>query len=153
MLTKTTIVDARTAWVVEQQLHDAAGQLLALVKLSDQRLDPASGVWLPHSIELAIPSGNLSMRLSVERWDVNAPLPADAFVKPQQPGFPDVDLSDPRNLPQAAPLAGGAAPADPMRTASNAAAPGSSPVALARSRYGERPPADPERDSGWRPAD
>ncbi len=156
LLTKTTVVDARSAWVVEQQLHDAAGQLLASVKTSDHKLDAMSHAWLPHTIELAIPSGSLSMTLSIERWDVNVPPPADAFVKPEQQGFPNVDVSDPRNLPGNAVLAGNVSAGESMRMASTAgmggtASTGSSPVALGRSRYGERP--EPVRDTGWQSAD
>ncbi|MEX2186121.1 MAG: hypothetical protein WD875_04970 [Pirellulales bacterium] len=158
LLTKTTVVDARSAWVVEQQLHNAAGQLLATVKTSDHKLDAMSRAWLPHTIELAIPSGNLSMTLSVERWDVNVPPPTDAFVKPEQPGFPNVDVSDPRNLPQSAPLAANSpsgmnatnAPmGDGVRMA--AAGPSLRSESLGRSRYGERPIAPP--DAGWQAAD
>lgn len=154
LLTKTTIVDARSAWVVEQQLHDAAGEMLASVKTSDHKLDAMTRAWLPHTIELSIPQGNLSMTLSIERWDVNVPPPADAFVKPEQPGYPNVDVSDPRNLPGVAPLAAApsTAPAGPaMRMA---AGPGHATTPLpplGRSRYGERP--EPPSDSGWRAAD
>lgn len=153
MLTKTTVVDARTALVVEQQLHDAAGQMLAIVKSSDHRLDAMSRAWLPHVVELTIPSGNLSMTLRVERWDVNVPPPADAFVKPEQQGFPNVDVSDPRNLPQAAPIAGNAGTQGGMRMASTAGAGGVAPMALGRTRYGERPTTAPQGDSGWRPVE
>jgi hypothetical protein len=152
MLTKTTVVDARSAWVVEQQLHAAAGQLLASVKTSNHKFDATSNAWLPHTIELSIPTGELSMTLSVDRWDVNVPPPADAFVKPEQPGFPNVDVSDPRNLPQTAPLAAGGGNLPTAEAARVAAA--NSPTAsqpLPRSRYGQRQP--PPSGSGWRAAD
>jgi hypothetical protein len=133
-LARTTIVDARTAWVVEQQLHDPSGQLLATVKTSDHRTDATSGAVLPHMIELTIPSGNLSMTLSIERWEVNTPAPADAWQKPEQPGYPNVDASDPSQMPAAAGLA-----ASPASYELN--------VNDGRSRYGQRSEA---RDSGWR---
>jgi hypothetical protein len=150
MLTKTTVVDARTALVVEQQLHSASGQMLATVKTSNHRLDAMSRAWLPHTIELEIPTGNMSMTLNVDRWDVNVPPPADAFVKPEQQGFQNVDVSDPRNLPQAAPLAANGQSQGGVQMASTAPANGVAPVSLSRTRYGEPPAVDSRQDSQWR---
>ncbi len=159
MLTMTTIVDAQSALVVEQQLQDATGQMLATVKTSNHKQDATTRAWLPHTIELAIPSGNMSMTLSIDRWEVNVPPPADAFVKPEQQGFPNVDVSDPRNLPQgAAPIAangagqGGVAQGG-MRMASTAGVNSAAPVALGRSRYGEPPAVNRQSEAGWQSAD
>lgn len=164
MMTKTTIVDARTALVVEQQLQDATGQMLASVKTSNHKLGADGRAWLPHTIELAIPSGNMSMTVSIERWDVNVPPPADAFVKPEHQGYPNVDVSDPRNLPHgAAPIAangagqGGTMQGGPvqggMRMASTAGVNGAAPVSLARTRYGEPAPVNRQSEAGWQSAD
>ena len=98
-----------------------------------------SRAWLPHTIELEIPTGNMSMTLSVDRWDVNVPPPADAFVKPEQQGFPNVDVSDPRNLPQAAPIAATGQAQGGVQMASTAPANNVAPVSLSRTRYGEPP--------------
>lgn len=175
MMTKTTLIDSRSGWVVEQQIHDANNQLLATVKTTDHRIDPTSRAALPHSIDLSIPSGAMTLSMTVERWDVNVQPPADAWQKPEQPGYPNVDVSDPRNLP-GAPTA--AAPGLPGgRIGTTGAESTTNPQAMAalqpaqqtaaydaptagRARYGERPPpataavptpiTSANRDAGWK---
>jgi len=131
---RTLVIDARSAWVLEQQLHDAAGNLLATVTNSSHRRDETSQAWLPHSIGLSIPSGKLSMTLYVDRWDVNLPLAPDTWQKPEQQGYPNVDLGDPRNMPPAA------------QSAPPQVATGLPPIDQ-RTRYGER--SHPLSEGNW----
>jgi hypothetical protein len=178
MMTKTTLIDARSGWVVEQQLHDANNQLVATVKTTDHRIDPASRAALPHSIELSIPSGGLALSMSIDHWDVNVQPPADAWQKPEQPGYPNVDIADPRNFPGVPPSAaalpgarttGAASTTNPQAVAAlretngaNQPAAYDAPAA-GRARYGERPPpatatvptpiTTANRDTGWRADD
>src|SRR5205823_4375276 len=52
-LTKVTIVDPHSGWVLEQHLFDAQGKLLITALTSQHKLDEASGAWLPRKIDLS----------------------------------------------------------------------------------------------------
>jgi hypothetical protein len=108
-LTKLTIVDARSALVLEQHLFDQQGRLLISATTSQHRQDAASGAWLPRKIDLASNMTGQRMALSITlgQLDVNTLNQSDAVLwqKPSyhEQGAPDIDLNNP-NLRVAAPM-------------------------------------------------
>jgi hypothetical protein len=117
-VTKVTILDARTALVLEQQLFDQQGRLLISAITSQHQKDAASGAWLPRKIDLSSNASGQRMALSVQigQLEVNTLTPADAviFQKPsyQEQGAPDIDLGNP-NLRFTGPAQFGPAPVPP----------------------------------------
>jgi hypothetical protein len=100
-LTKATIIDPRSGWVLEQHLFDPEGRLLITALTSQHRLDEASGAWLPRKIDLSTQATGQKMGLSIQlaNLEVNSLGPADyaLWQKPQyqSQGAPDLDLGNP----------------------------------------------------------
>lgn len=94
-LTRVTIVDERMGWVLEQHLYDAANLHLATVKTSRHRQDPRTGAYLPRTIEMYWPVAQLSFTIDIERYQVNEAIAAELWVKPEEPGYPNVNLANP----------------------------------------------------------
>lgn len=94
-LVKTTVVDEWDGTVLEQHLYDAGGQRIASALTSRYKADPQTGVALPRTIEVQWPTADMSFRLEVTDWLVNAPPMESLWVKPEPPGYPNVNLADP----------------------------------------------------------
>jgi len=99
--TKVTILDALTAWVMEQRIYDAQGRPRASSVAEGYRRDPLSGLFIPTAIRLDCPPAQFSMRIDLGNAQINS-LPSQSgelWTVPSFPGTPLVDLGDP-NLPQ-----------------------------------------------------
>jgi hypothetical protein len=129
-LTQVVVVDEWDGTVAEQHLYDASAQRIATARTSHYKRDAVSGAALPKLIEVEWPTAQMSFRLEVTDWQVNA-IPADNLTiwsKPVYPGYPDVDLADPNlrfnvgasGVGNSAPLG----PAPPSPTAQSGAATG-----------------------------
>jgi hypothetical protein len=68
---RVVTVDAKRGVVVGQALWSADGRLIAQAKLSDHRTDKATGVVLPHRIELSYPDAQAEMALTIKDIEVN----------------------------------------------------------------------------------
>jgi hypothetical protein len=94
--TKITVIDDRTAMVLEQHLYDAAGNKLVSVLTSEHQQDAASGAWLPRKIDIHSTFQGQPMELSIEidGLEVNTLSAANArlWEKPQYPGAEDFNL-------------------------------------------------------------
>src|SRR5262249_49488562 len=104
-VTQIIVVDQWEGTVVEQDLYNSQGQLLAVARTSRFVHDPATGAALPRSIDVQWPTVQMSFHLDVVNWLVNT-IPQDNFAfwaKPEYAGYPNVDLADP-NLRFANPL-------------------------------------------------
>ncbi len=100
-LTKKTVVDVAKAWVLEQHLYDASGQLLASAVARSHAYYPETGASLPQEIEIRIPPAELAMTIDVGTVELNRLVNnPQLWALPQRPGVPAVDL-------------GAAPPADP----------------------------------------
>jgi hypothetical protein len=114
-ITQITVVDQWEGTVVEQDVYNPQGQLLAVSRASRFRRDAASGASLPHSIDVQWPTAQLSFHIDVTDWLVNS-IPPDnltLWAKPEYPGYPNVDLADPNlrfALPGSTPPATAMAP-------------------------------------------
>jgi hypothetical protein len=95
---RVTIVDAGTGWIVEQQLWDAGGRLLARAVASGHRLDAASGAGLPRRVDLQWPPTGLEMQLDLGDLLVNQidGISPAIFALPEYAGSGRIDLGNPQ---------------------------------------------------------
>jgi len=120
--TKITLINAQYAWVVQQQVFDARGRLLASAQASDHEYFPHAQAALPRKVAIELPAAQLSFTVETQGYAVNVPLgdPAALFALPHEqfPNAPLVDLADPRLAPQAtAPPANQGPPSYPAASA------------------------------------
>ena len=96
-LVKSTILDGTTGLVAEQHLFTPAGERLASVRTSRYRVDPPSGVALPHLVEVSWPASGVDFKLELSAITVNgaSPDPTQLWQMPAYPGYEPVDLADP----------------------------------------------------------
>jgi hypothetical protein len=71
ILTQVTVVDEATAWILEQQLWDAQGQLLARAVAREHQEDPQSGVTLPREVEIEWPPAKFAMTIRIKHLRIN----------------------------------------------------------------------------------
>jgi hypothetical protein len=103
-ITKFTCIDSVSAWVMEQRIEDARGQVRARSVTEDYRRDPRSGLYVPKAVTVECPPMQFSMRIDLGDVQVNEPIanPGEMWTMPSMPGAPLVDLGNP-NLPLAPP--------------------------------------------------
>jgi hypothetical protein len=65
------VLDERHGWIVEQQVADSFGRILATARCSDHRFYEEARASLPHRVQIEIPSAELSFLLDVGRYLVN----------------------------------------------------------------------------------
>ncbi|NOZ41202.1 MAG: hypothetical protein GXP24_13400 [Planctomycetes bacterium] len=90
-MSKSTIIDARRAWVLEQHVYDASGTLVASTRASKHRYYPAVGVSLPEKIELRLPAAQLSLSINVGTVQLNT-LPDNPALWSLPAITPQIDL-------------------------------------------------------------
>jgi hypothetical protein len=98
---KVTIIDAVSAWVMEQQIYDPRGQLRARSVTEDYRLDPQSKLYVPRAVQLECPPLQFSMRIDLGNVVVNQPLTGQGSLWTLPNDAPLVNLGNPS--PQFAP--------------------------------------------------
>jgi hypothetical protein len=90
---KVVVVDLYRGVIREYVLYDSRGAVMARAVLSDHRTDAASGVTLPHRIDLEWPHEDQRLTLDIRHFDVNPPhFPRQMWSIPQIPGIPEYDL-------------------------------------------------------------
>ena len=94
---RVTIIDAVSAWVMEQQMWDAAGRLRARSVAEGYRRDPRSGLYIPTAVRVECPAAQFAMRIDLGAAEVNQLQgnPAELWSLPRYPGYPLVDLGNP----------------------------------------------------------
>ncbi len=92
-MTKSTVLDARRAWILEQHIYDSAGQLMVSSRASRHRYYPSMGVSLPEKIEIRVPAMQLALTINVGTVSLNqvANNPA-LWSLPVLSGYPQIDL-------------------------------------------------------------
>jgi len=105
-LTKSTVVDAKRAWVLEQHIYDSSGTLLASAIARSHRYYPQLGVSLPQKVEIRLPVAQLALSIDVGTVYLNqlADNPA-LWTLPVLSGYPQLDLGS--APPGAIPAVGG----------------------------------------------
>lgn len=97
--TKITLVHAQYAWVLEQQVYDVRGRLLASSKTSDHEFYPYAQVAMPRKVTIELPPAQLSFAVESQGYSLNVPLGDSAalFQLPQEqfPNAPLVDVAEP----------------------------------------------------------
>ncbi len=114
-LTKSTVIDARRAWVMEQHIYDSGGQLMVSSRARRHRFYPAMGVSLPQEIEIRVPAMQLALTIDVGTVLLNqvAENPA-LWTLPVLSGYPQIDLGS--APPGAVPAVGSANYSAPVIT-------------------------------------
>ena len=92
-MTKSTVVDARRAWVLEQHLYDPSGTLLASAVSTAHRYYPEIGASLPQKIQLRLPAMQMSLSIDVGSVAINQLVQSpQLFALPVMSGVQQVDL-------------------------------------------------------------
>jgi len=96
--TKVTILDASQGWILEQRLHDAQGRVIAASATGRHKRDPLTGLFIPTVVQASCPAAQFYVRLDLGNVQVNRlpPNQAELWTMPNYPGYPLVDLADPR---------------------------------------------------------
>jgi hypothetical protein len=91
---RVVTVDTKYGLVLQHSLYDDAGMLIAKAKLSNHKIDQASGAIVPRMIDIEWPQANdLSMRLEIGKLEINpASLPTQMWSLPQKRGYASFDL-------------------------------------------------------------
>jgi len=92
-LTKSTVVEASRAWILEQHLYDQTGTLLASSIAKSHRYYPEFDVSLPQEIELRLPMAQLSLSINLGTIELNQPIANQAIWQlPVMSGYAQYDL-------------------------------------------------------------
>ena len=99
-MTKVTVVDAQYGLILGQYLYDPQGRLAASALSYDHRREPVSGLVLPRSVEINVPQSGMVLRLNLGNARINEPItnPSLTWNMPVYPGYPMVNLADPRHV-------------------------------------------------------
>jgi hypothetical protein len=103
-ITKVTILDASQGWVLQQNIYNAQGCLLASATASGHRRDPLSGLVMPGVVMVNCPTAQFSMRIDLGPVQINrlSGNPSELWSMPSIQGTPAVDLANPNYQPMAA---------------------------------------------------
>jgi len=106
-MTKSTVIDIRRAWVLQQHVYDGS-RLLASSKARSHRYYPELGVSLPQAIDVHLPAIQLSLSIDVGSVRINTVSGNPALWRlPAYSGSSQIDLGS--APPGAAAAIGGAA--------------------------------------------
>ena len=104
--TKVLVIDARSGWIVEQQLLGPQRQLLARAVNSRHMRDPITGFTMPQKTDLSWPATGMTMTLELNDVMFNSlEMSPELWIKPSYPGYPDRDLTQ-MSSPSAPPVQG-----------------------------------------------
>jgi hypothetical protein len=100
---KSTFIDGLHGVVVEQDVYDAKQVLVARSVASRFRRDPANGIFMPTVIDIQSPGNKFAMQINLGTVEINRPITngGQLWAMPTYPGFPAVDLCNPRQVPGA----------------------------------------------------
>jgi len=92
-MTKSTVIDARRAWVLEQHVYDTSGTLLASARARSHRFYPGPGVSLPQEVEIRMPAAQMSLSIDVGTVALNqVPDNPALWSLPALSGYQQIDL-------------------------------------------------------------
>ncbi len=92
---RTMVVDTTYGWILEQQLTDSSGRLLAAAQASNHRHYPQHGVSLPHRVNVQLPTANISFQIEVGQYTINQIYgdPFELWSPPQVEGHQFINLA------------------------------------------------------------
>lgn len=92
-MTKSTVIDARTAVVLQQHIYDPTGVLLASATATSHRYYPEIQASLPQKIKLNLPALQMSLSIDVGNVALNQlGVTPELFAMPVMSGVQQVDL-------------------------------------------------------------
>jgi hypothetical protein len=143
-LRKVTVVDSLRGVVLEQHLYDARNARVASSFNSNFHRDPVTGAVLPRHVEIQYPVTQFDLKIDMVDMQINmlGPQNAQLWVKPDYPGFPNVNLADP-NLPIASAGNLSGVPRPPAGSAAVTMAPANASPAYANPPYANSAYANP----------
>lgn len=99
-LTKLTQINSRFGWVMQQQVFDSRGRLLASAQASDHEYYTLAQVALPRKVAIDLPPAQLSFQIETTGYQINQPFGDSQAIfslpQDQLPNYPLVDITDPR---------------------------------------------------------
>ena len=126
LVRRVIVVDVCRGHILSHNLQNETGTILARAGLDDYRIDPASGLSLPHRIHLRWPRARLTLTMRLGTVDVNPQqIPEQTWRLPTIPGYSLLDL--------------GRRPSSPRRMAGRRPRPGALGT-RARHPKGDQPP-------------
>ncbi|HZZ72230.1 MAG TPA: hypothetical protein VFE24_08245 [Pirellulales bacterium] len=98
--TKITVVDEKTAIVLEQHLYDAKGTRIATAMTSNPRYFPEYQASMPQQVDIEWPANQVHLHLDLNDYQLNTlhNVPSPLWQKPEYPGFANVDLARPNGF-------------------------------------------------------
>lgn len=100
VFTKVTVIHAVYGWILQQQLRNDRGQVVAVARLSEHRFYADAGVTLPDVIEIEAAPGTPEasrLKLDIGGYQINQPIEnQELFALPVIPDYPSVNLADPQ---------------------------------------------------------
>jgi hypothetical protein len=113
-MTRVLVIHKTSGWVQEQHLFDQQGRSIARAYNTNHLRDPISGATLPRRTILHWPATSMELTVDLNDLQINpTQLGADLWTKPNYPGFPDVDVTQPSPPPAMMPAAARTAPVGP----------------------------------------
>jgi hypothetical protein len=102
-VTKVTIFNGAQGWVLEQNIYNAQGLLMASAVASQHRRDPLSGLVMPGIVLVNCPSAQFNIRIDLGPVEINrlSGNPAELWNIPAINGSPAVNLAAPNAQPVA----------------------------------------------------
>ncbi|MCA9231533.1 MAG: hypothetical protein KDA57_12855 [Planctomycetales bacterium] len=92
-MTKSTVIDDRRAWVLEQHIYASSGQLMASSRARSHRYYPDMGLSLPQEIDIRLPAMQLALTIDVGAVLLNQVAENSALWSlPVLSGYPQIDL-------------------------------------------------------------
>ena len=94
---KVTILDGSQGWILEQNLYDVRGRLIARSITSGHRRDPLSGLVMPTVVQIDSPPAKMSLRIDLGNVEINR-LTGDRtalWSMPSISGTPAINIGDP----------------------------------------------------------
>ena len=97
---KRTVIDAKTAWVLRQEMYSPQNELVALAISSDHRYDNNTGVHYARRVEVKFQGskGKVILDLGTPTFNTTMPFNSAMFQMPNFDGFRAVDICGPEFL-------------------------------------------------------
>jgi hypothetical protein len=105
-MTKSTVIDVKRAWVLQQHLYNSTGTLLASSIAHSHRYYPEYGVSLPQQIEIRLPPAQLALSIDVGTVQLNSLVENPQMWSMPELSVPHIDLGAPATTGNPIPATG-----------------------------------------------